>query len=115
LIGEVEDMQTVLDDIREGQAELISNTGEIREDHTAISAQLGNIQRDTQAVRDDASRIAAYCSQRMEAESSAVVDPGYHEVINEQVAGDWFFVMLSNTALLTMILGGIVFLGFKAR
>lgn len=37
----------------------------------------------------------------------------YRNVVNEQVFGDFFFVMVADTVLLTLCLGALVFLAYR--
>ena len=79
----------------------------------AVADEGGNPSSSSSA---SASTSAASTSEELtdsESQPVEVVYKDYSNVINEQVAGDFFFVMCVDTALLAMVLGAIGWLCFR--
>ena len=80
---------------------------------------LQGIAETLEAVKESVTAIdgkVQVLSDAEQARQQAEPEPGdYADVVNPQVAGDFFFLALVDTVLLFMLLGGIAFLGFRMR
>lgn len=80
------------------------------------SVDLSTVEGSLDTIDGNVNAIAQMMQEQIEASELAALEPGtYSDIVNAQVVGDFFFVMLVDSVLLVANLGALVWLAFRIR